>query len=269
MQSTMQSPIHENRPIKLNRRGLTELVLFCALVSLSTYSYWSWQINGGHVAAMDSASTAAQGGIWLQILQQPAIVMSTVVAEFFLLLAITLALAPIPWWLHAEHIIGIDHAYSTTLLRWIGKKVTNGQNDTEDYNSEFVLNPEEDPTLIGQLVPGQVQPGQPVPGSNPPVTTQAHPLSPLPATVTEIKPGQAPVPPDGPPVPLGDLLNPEVPPEDDPLSDLANISDILNSAFDEDAGIDENQATLSRHIENYDIETIRSTSRQILATFLQ
>ena len=100
-----------------------------------------------------------------------------------------------------------------------------------------------------------------------------------PMAVTEVKPGQpaaapgAPAPAAPPPVappPVSNVLNfEETPAEDDPLADLANIKDILSSAFDEDAGVSPEREALGRILEELEMQTVKSTARQIMATFKQ
>src|SRR5262245_41245704 len=100
MQSQMITPPQSR--IKLNRRGLTELLLACAFLALSTWAIWSWRVQGGHVSAME-AGVAEPLGLLPQILRHPAIILSVIFTEFILLLALTLALVPPAWWLHTEH----------------------------------------------------------------------------------------------------------------------------------------------------------------------
>ena len=69
--------------------------------------------------------------------------------------------------------------------------------------------------------------------------------------------------------PVSDVLNFEETPQDDPLADLANIGDILSSAFDEDAGVDPDLEALGRTLDDIEMESVHRTARSILATFLQ
>jgi hypothetical protein len=307
------------RRIKLNRRGLIELVLACAFLSLLTLAVWSWQNNGGHVAALDNRLPATQNGIVAQALRHPAIMLSAVVTEFILLLAFTLALVPPAWWLRADHILGTEPATEATPLRWLGAKMQMARAQAAPTEGEVVVNAAGEPIYYehpgqtavaanqfsalpgqpvpgsptqqaqpGQFVPGQPVPGQPMPGQvqpGQPVSGQPTPGQPVPgqAQAAQPVPGQpvntAEAPSAQPnttqpatavPVPLTDVLNfEETEEEDNPLADLANIKDILSSAFDEDAGVDPELEALSRSLDEVSIMTVRTTARQVAATFAQ
>jgi hypothetical protein len=295
--------------IKLNHRGLTELVLACAFLSLLTLAVWSWQMNGGHVTAMDSALPEAQSALMPQVLRHPVIILSAVVAEFILLLAIVLALVPPAWWLRADHLWGTDSAAAATPLRWLGAKMQQiGHSQTGAGEGQFAVNEAGEPIYYeqpgvpgmaanqlsglpgqpagvpvlaqpvpgqmqsGQSMPGQTQPGQPVPGQPVPgQTQQGQTLSGQPAAGTDAPPVQANTPQSAvpSPAPLTEVLNFDQQEEDDPLADLANIKDILSSAFDEDAGVDPDREALARSLDEVNVTTIRKTARQIVATFNQ
>jgi hypothetical protein len=317
MQSQMITPPQSR--IKLNRRGFTELLLACAFLSLLTWAIWSWRVQGAHVSAMESAVSEPLS-LLPQILRHPTIILSMIVTEFFLLLAVTLALVPVAWWLHTEHPMGEEGAIPSTPLRWLSGKIHRGRKQPQPAQGYYVMNaagepvyyeqpavpgmkgmvvnqwgemppqqmgapgipgtmPQAGQSMPGQPIPGQPVPGQPVPGQ--PMPAQAMvpgmPIVMPPMAVTEVKPGQpaaapgAPAPAAPPPVappPVSDVLNfEETPAEDDPLADLANIKDILSSAFDEDAGVDPEREALGRTLEDLEMHTVKSMARQIIATF--
>lgn len=288
----------QTRPIKLNPRGLVELMLLCAFLSLATFAIWSWAVNGSHVVAMDTAVEGTQAALLPRIMRNPTIITSLIVVEFTLLLAITLGTAPLAWWLRADHILGMEPTQGTTPLRWLEKKLLKKFRRATPPNAQVAVDANGNPLYYeqtempdgavnlfnsppaqtdqadaGQAAPGQPVPGQPAPGQQP-VAGQTQPIPGQAATVSEVKPGQAAAPTDGsapgaPPSPLADALNTEETPEDDPLADLANIKDILSSAFDEDAGIDPEREAFSRSLDEIDIATLRTTARQVLAQFKQ
>jgi hypothetical protein len=327
---TVQQP--QSR-VKVNRRGLVELALACAFLALLTFAVWSWQVDGESVVALGSALPEQQSALLPQIMRDPTIKLASVFAEFVLLLAVALAVAPPAWWLQAEHILGTEPVLSTTPLRWLGHVIQNshnqnshnqniqGQNSQSETSNEQVatngagepiyyqqpsgvvnpLNmppvqpgaapayppqtgqaqpgqPVPVPQVPGQPLPGQPQPGQPAPA--PQVPGQPQPGQPLPgqaqpvpgqaATVTEVQPVQAAAPEATAPLaPLTEVLNFDEEATDDPLADLANIKDILSSAFDEDEGIDPDRLALANSLDEVDMPLIRTTARQIFATFVQ
>ena len=116
------SQLSSKSHLKLNRRGLTELVLACAFLSLFTFALWSWQ-NNGHVAAMDNTISPAEVPLLPLLLRHPAIVLCTVITEFILLLAITLAIVPISWWLRTDYLVSGANQRLMTPLRWLGEKL--------------------------------------------------------------------------------------------------------------------------------------------------
>jgi hypothetical protein len=71
-----------------------------------------------------------------------------------------------------------------------------------------------------------------------------------------------------PPGPTTDVLNFEEE-EEDPLADLADIGDILSSAFDDDNAIDPEREAISRSLEDVDIHVLLKDARHVLATFQQ
>ena len=346
--------------IKLNRRGLTELILACSLISLLTFAFWSWQTSGGRISAMEMPTTEPQSALLPKIILDPTIMLTTIIAEFAFLLAVTLALVPPKWWLQIDRYLESESNEPSTPLEWLGHKITNhkapahGQAQGQvQYNQAgepvyyeaqpmpgMVVNPYSAPpnqqtgVQPGQPVPGQMQPGQPIPGQmqpgqpfpgqmqpgqpapgqmqpgqpipgqaqpgqpipgqaqpGQPVPGQAQPGQPVPgqaqpgqvqpgqptpgnthpATVTEVQPqaqGAAPAP-MVPPAPLSDVLNFEEDSTDDPLADLADIGDILTSAFDEDAGIDPDREALGKSLDDLEIKALLKSSRTVLATFQQ
>jgi hypothetical protein len=315
---TVQQP--QSR-IKVNRRGLVELSLVCAFLALLTFVVWSWQVDGEAVVALGSALPEQQSALLPQIMRDPTIKLASVFAEFVLLLAVALAIAPPAWWLQAEHILGTEPVRSTTPLRWLGHVIQNshsqnsqGQNSQSETNHEQVavnaagepiyyqqpsgvVNPLNMPPAqpgaapayppqAGQAqpgqpvpapqVPGQPQPGQPapqVPGQPQPgqqIPVQAQPVPGQVATATEVQPGQTAAPEATAPLaPLTEVLNFDEDATDDPLADLANIKDILSSAFDEDESIDPDRLALANSLDEVDMPLIRTTARQVFATFVQ
>ena len=297
----------KTRPIKLNPRGLVELMLLCSFLSLATFAIGSWAVNGTHVVAMDTGVDGTQAALLPRIMRNPTIITSLIVVEFTLLLAVTLATAPLAWWLRADHILGMEPAQGSTPLRWLEKKLLKKSRQATPANAQVIYDangnplyyqptemPEDAVNLFnsppaqtdqadsGQAAPGQPAPGQAVAGQavagqsvgGQAVAGQAQPIPGQAATVSEVKPGQA-APTEGsapaapPPSPWTDPLNTEETQEDDPLADLANIKDILSSAFDEDAGIDPEREAFSRSLDEIDIATLRTTARQVLAQFMQ
>lgn len=300
--------------IILNRRGLTELVSICAFLSLLTFALWSWQTNGGHVAAMEAALPEPQRSLMPQILRHPAIILSVVTTEFILLLAFVLAVVPPAWWLRADHLFGTKPAAETTPLRWLNTKMQQiGHTQAKAKKGQIAVNetgepiyyeqPEapgvaanqfsrlpEQPAGIpvqGEPMPGQAQAAQSVPGQAQSGQMQSGQMQPGQAqpgqsTPDQPTPGQPAVGADTPPAqagtpqstaslsaPLTDVLNFEEEEEDDPLADLANIKDILSSAFDEDAGVDPDREALAGSLDDVSVMTIRTTARQVAATFNQ
>ena len=287
------------------------MVLACLLLALLTFAIWSFQVNGGRVDAMEMTAIEPQNSLLPRIMQSPTIMLATIIAEFTVLLAITLALAPPVWWLRVARNIGTDANEPTTPLQWLGHKIASSKapaNDQMQHDAagqpvyyegapipETVANhngalPNQQvgvPPQPGQPVPGQMQPAQPVLGQpGQPVPAQAQPGQPIPGQPGQPIPAQAqpgqpgqvsptptdaanPIAPLVPPAPLSDVLNFEDAPEDDPLADLANIGDILPSAFDEDEGIDPDREALSRSLDDIDIMAMLKDSHNILATFYQ
>ena len=264
------------KQIKLNRRGLTELVLMCAFLSLFTFAIWSWMNKGGYVAAMDGAAPSAEVSLMPQILRHPAIMLSTVVTEFILLLALILAIVPISWWLRADHLMAGDNLRVMTPLRWLGEKlrilrapaepvageyvmsetgelvfVPQPNANGEDYSQQEVVMVEQpDGTLLAMVQQGD---GTMVPAESAKSaegqTESTEPLLPLPEQTS-------------------DVLNFEEQ-EEDPLADLADIGDILSSAFDEDVAIDPERAAFSRSLADIDVMELLQDARNVLATFQQ
>ena len=57
--------------------------------------------------------------------------------------------------------------------------------------------------------------------------------------------------------------------ESNPLADIADIKDILTSAFDEDEGLDPDRAALGRSLDEVDIKELVRLTHQITDTLKQ
>jgi hypothetical protein len=268
--------------IKINRRGLTELVLASAFLSLFTFALWSWQNNGGYVAAMESVAPEASAAMMPQILRHPAIMFSTVVSEFVLLLAIMLAIVPVSWWMRSDHLIAGDGALVMTPLRWLGQKLGIGRAATahtaaqgeNELPGEYVVNEAGETVFVPQQgVDGEVETEvvmveQPD-GSLLAMVQQADgtlaPAEPLAKDATAEESTELPLPFPGQP---DDALNFEEE-EEDPLADLADIGDILSSAFDDDSAIDPEREAIGRTLDEVEITALLKNARNVLATFQQ
>jgi hypothetical protein len=267
--------------IKVNRRGLTELVLACAFLSLFTFALWSWQ-NNGYVAALSqsSAEGAAAGEVSLVplILRNPAIMLSTVVTEFILLLALLLAIVPITWWLRSDYLIAGANQRVMTPLRWLGEKLRMGQTAKEARVGEYVINEagervfvpapqeaveEQEVVMVQQADGSLVAMVQQADGTMAPA---AGAKSKEDKKEGEAQAADTPVP--GPQQPSS-LLNFEESNEEDPLADLADIGDILSSAFDDDSAIDPEREAMSRALAEISLEDLRKNTALVLATFKQ
>jgi hypothetical protein len=260
---------------KLNGRGLTELVLACLFLSLFTFALWSWQ-NDGYVAAMDNTISEAEVPLLPLILRHPAIILSTVVTEFILLLALTLAIVPISWWLRTDYLVTGANTRLMTPLRWLGEKLHLVRTPEQTVEGDYVVNEagelvfvpvtgvdaEQEPETVmveqadGTLLEMVKQPdGTMVPAESKPKEGEAASAdAPLPIPEQQ----------------ASDVLNfEENPEEEDPLADLADINDILNSAFDEDSAIDPEREAMSRNLEHVDMMDLLMDARNVLATFKQ
>jgi hypothetical protein len=266
--------------VKLNRRGLTELVLICAFLALLTFAVWSWQTNGGHVTAMESALSEPQSALLPQVLHHPAIILTAVIAEFILLLAFVLAVVPMGWWLRMDYIVAGQPAAPTTLLRWLAQLLRPRHGQETLIEGEIALNEAGeplDPQQAAELAAyaaqqaedaaSQANSDQPPGGWHQNLNTVSHSANSTEAAA-KVGTAQPHAPAEG---PLKDVLNfdEEEAEEDDPLADLANIKDILSSAFDEDGGLDPVREALARDLEEINVMTIRKTAHQIVATFNQ
>jgi hypothetical protein len=265
--------------IKLNRRGLTELMLACAFLSLLTFALWSWQ-NGGHVVALDAGAMVAEASLLPLITRHPAIMFSVIVTEFIVLLALTLAFVPITWWLRTDAVLPRHHARATTPLRWLGEKlhllpppsanveaevageyivtetgerifVPNANPEMEE-DQEVVMVEQEDGTLLAMVKQedGTLAPAPTKPKEGGAEGESTEPLLPLPEQAN-------------------DVLNFDEEEEEDPLADLADIGDILNSAFDDESAIDPEREALSQSLEEVAVMDLLFNARQVLATFTQ
>jgi hypothetical protein len=277
---------------KLNRRGLTELVLACALLSLLTFAVWTWQ-NQGYVAAMDRATpdvTAAatnSAPLLSLILRHPTIMLSVIVTEFILLLAITLALVPVTWWLRSDYLVVGDNAPATTPLRWLRSKLNFRRIEgaaQDETAGEYVMNEEgkmvwvpqpaaaeeveQDVVMVQQSDGSLLAMVQQPDGTLVPADTTLKKEANEQGTGKEGENPEAGAPPLAPPGPTNDVLNFEET-EEDPLADLADIGDILNSAFDEDTAIDPEREAISRSLDEVEIMALARNARHVLATFQQ
>lgn len=268
--------------IKLNRRGLTEIILGCAFLSLFTFAFWSWQTQGLHVSAMESAASGVEVPLMTVVLRHPTIMFSTIVVEFLVLLAFALAVVPVTWWLRTDALSAGGYNRVMTPLRWIGEKlhilkpvappaaeegevpghyvmneagemvfVPQPAADAEaSAEQEVVMVQQPDGTMMamvqqpdGTMVPAETKPKEGAEGEN------TEPLLPQPEQTN-------------------DILNFDEE-EEDPLVDLADIGDILSSAFDEDVAIDPAREAISRSLEDIDIMALAKNARLVLATFKQ
>ena len=278
--------------IKLNRRGLTELVLACAFLSLLTFALWSWQNKGGYVTAMDNSAVDVEASLIPLIMRHPAIMLSAVVTEFVLLLAFVLAVVPITWWLRTDAVLASAQARAMTPLHWLGEKlhllpspaevVEEGQEQgeyiiTETGERVFVPSPNAEAEM--ELVPGQdVVMVEQLDGQLVAMVQQADgTMAPAQMQPKEKKEGK-PAEQGDPNAPLlampeqtSDVLNfgEEEEEEDDSLAELVDIDDILNSAFDDESAIDPEREAISRSLDHVDIMDLLGNSRTVLATFQQ
>jgi hypothetical protein len=271
------SPAPTKGPVKLNRRGLIEMIFACAFLSLFTLLVWTWQNKGGYVAAMGQATLAGEASLMVVILRNPVIMASTVVTEFTLLLALTLAVAPVTWWLRTDYLMAAGRARAMTPLRWLGQKlkivgpeqanvqgayVTNATGELifvpaptaeDSEEQEVVMVQQPDGTLMamvqqtnGTMVPAETKPGEAQKGQG---AESTEPILPTPEQANN-------------------ALNFEEQ-EEDPLADLADIGDILSSAFDEDSAVDPEREAISRSLDEVDVMDLLLNARNVLATFRQ
>jgi hypothetical protein len=277
----MNQPPAKSR-IKLNRRGLTELVLACAFLALSTYALWSWQNHGGYVAAMESTTPAAEASLLPQILRHPAIMFSTIVTEFVLLLALMLAIVPLSWWVRTDYLLAGQGSSMTTPLRWLGEKLhlvrpgrpaaegeVQGVYVTNEAGERvFVPTPGVDPEIEQEVIMVEQSDGTLMAMVQQPDGTMA-PVESLNKEGSTEGNGEQPAESLTPlPQQSEDILNFSEE-EEDPLADLADIGDILSSAFDDESAIDPEREAISRSLEEVDIHALAKNARLVLATFQQ
>lgn len=256
--------------IKLNRRGLSELVLACAFLSLLTWALWSWQTNGTYVAATGTVLPEPDRALMPQIFRHPAIMLSAVVTEFILLLAFVLALVPISWWLRTERLIPGENEPVMTPLRWLGELLGILPSPTRRGPGQYIMNEDGELVFVPLPADGEENPDQPamVMVQQADGTMVMVPADPQKQAATkEGDPSTEPILPT--PEQTSDILNFDDEEEEDPLSDLANLKDIMASAFDEDSAIDPEREALSRELEEIDITALLKNARQVLATFNQ
>jgi hypothetical protein len=273
-------------PIKINRRGLTELVLSCAFLSLLTFALWSWRING-YVEALShqtaSGAPDSEASLIPLILRSPAIMASTVASEFVVLLAILLAIVPLSWWLRSEYLVAGANQRLMTPLRWLGGKFGLAHPKQEAPKGEYVMNEAGELTFVPtrqeemeaeqEVVMVQQPDGtlmamvQQADGTLVPAPPDARPKEEnKEGKEGEAQPGETPIP--GPQQP-NSVLNFDETQEEDPLADLADIGDILSSAFDDDNAIDPEIEAISRTLQEIDIDALVKNARNVLATFKQ
>lgn len=266
--------------IKLNRRGLTELVLACAFLSLLTFAVWSWQ-NNGSVNAMESAAPGAEVSIMSLALRHPAIMASTVVTEFILLLAFVLAIVPITWWLRTDYLIAGESTRLMTPLRWLGGKLRFTRAPDKlaeaEVQGEYVVTETGERVFVPvQGVDGEVekevvmveQPDgtvmamiQQADGTMAPAPVDAKPEA---EGQTESNEPLLPIP-----GPTSDILDFNEEEEEDPLADLADLGNILTSAFDDENAVDPEREAISRSLDDIDIMALVKNAHNVLATFKQ
>jgi hypothetical protein len=116
-------------------------------------------------------------------------------------------------------------------------------------NPEVVMVEQADGTLLPMV---QQADGTMVPVETKPVTGEGEPVEPL-----------LPLPEQ-----TGELLNYDEE-EEDPLTDLADITGILSSAFDDESAIDPDREAISRSLDDVDVMALLKTARNVLATFKQ
>jgi hypothetical protein len=280
----------QNR-VRLNGRGLIEILLICSLLTLATLTgWWYWQTNGGRVVALEGPPTfATSDPLVAMILHHPAILTTAVLVEFLLLLGLILAVVPPTWWLQVDLVVNGVPVVAESPLQWLGRRLHLGGAKPIDPAQDPTHNPTHDPAQpvavdaqglplgasAGQTagqptvaglpgVAGQPPaPGQPgVPGQPPTPGQPGKPADPA-------DPNAAPpnAPPSAPA--LTDVLQFSEEEEDDPLADLANIKDILNSAFDEDAGLDPTLEALGRSIDEISIQALVQETWEVAARFRQ
>jgi hypothetical protein len=229
---------------------------------------------------MENASSAGELPLMTVIIRHPAIMFSAVVTEFILMLALTLAIVPITWWLRTDYLIAGESARLMTPLRWLGDKLKIGrardaaaegevkgeyiitetgervfvpqQGVDSEVEQEVIMVEQPDGTIqaMVQQADGTMVPAETAKAGAEGQTESTEPLLPTPE--------QAP----------SDVLNFEEE-EEDPLADLADIGSILSSAFDDESAIDPEREAISRSLEDVDITALAKNARHVLATFLQ
>lgn len=275
--------------IKLNRRGFIEIVLVCVLLALALYTLWHvglwyWQTQLAHGQAT-SMGRSAEAPLIPYILRHPAMMLSVTFAGFMLLLAIALMIVPVSWWLHTDRALEETALPVMTPMSWLAKKMglarapqlpTQGMDDEvagiyivneagervfvpqaneqseveEDANQEVIMVEQPDGTLLAmvQQADGTLVPAKKKSGSKE-NTEQADEVDPLASPETPLE---------------GFTFEEE---EEDTLLDLADIDDIINSAFDDDGPIDLQRQALSQSLDEVDIDDLLADARDVLATF--
>lgn len=290
--------VNPHNRVRLNVRGLAELACLGISITASTLlGWWSW-----HDAVLFTNVANAPG--WLEALRRPEVLVSVALAEFTLIMAALLAVVPSEWWLYTLTMTATSDSVTPqppeTLLRWLGAQVQKAVNPappapeapgTQAVGASGATYGEQlASALPGMLppIPGQMQaqPGQPAPvqaftGQPVPEQAPAQPPSPPQALGQPMAPGATqpnPAHPTtegqpantaaAPAAPLSEVLKfEEFPPEDDPLADLADIKDILSSAFDEDAGTDPDREALGRSLDEIGIQVLLNLAHQVQDTF--
>lgn len=189
--------------IRLNFRGLTQILLICVCVTLWTLAGWrAWQTEGGRVAALDHTQTVVQSSghddtLIPRILNHPGMITAAALTEFVLILALFLGIAPPTWWLRTQYprLPGEPEVPENvdTPLKWLGDKLSQVQtprgpvpaaeaapalpgDPTSAQSSEMPTGLDPAQPVPGQPAPNQPAPGQPVPGQ--PAPGQAAPAQP-------------------------------------------------------------------------------------------
>lgn len=188
----MISSSTQSAPLRINRRGVAEIVIFCLTTTALLLSLW-WQFQEqwfGFYLGM--AGPAERLPVLALVLKDMTITLSAAVAVFILILILVLLAVPPGWWIRIEQPAqpGVIAKPDTPLL-WLGHQIEqmrapvatpaqpNGQPapgaQTHPQQAQFntgtgqpvdPANPAAQPPN-NQAQPGQPQPGQPQAGQNP------------------------------------------------------------------------------------------------------
>jgi hypothetical protein len=144
-------------------------------------------------------------------------------------------------------------------LVWVPQPAAD--NSADEVEQDVVMVQQADGSLLAMV--------QQADGTMVPADTQLKKEASEPGTGKEGENPEGGAPALTPPGPTNDVLNFEETEEEDPLADLADIGDILNSAFDEDSAIDPEREAISRSLDEVEIMALARNARQVLATFQQ